>query len=163
MTLLVHVTAAKNVRSVRRAGIRADSIGHGGMTGVYCLPVLPSYQITYQWVRELRRGGQRAMIAVHFRVPDDEPVLAGHYNRPPLQLSSAEAAALVAEQQDARGYELFLPRPVSAKEIHRVRSVNQVTGWRYMPGAHGSPPCACPVCNPSGGYGAAKVRKAFGE
>ncbi|WP_055483663.1 hypothetical protein [Sphaerimonospora mesophila] len=163
MTLLVHLTAAKNIRAVRRAGIRAAGHGQGGGAGVYCLPVLPSYQITYQWVRELRRGGQGTLVAVHFRVPDDEPVWVGHYNSAPVQLSCARAAALVAEQEDARRCELFVPRSIQAREIHRVRRVNQVTGWRYMPNAHGTPPCACPVCNPPGQYGAAKIRKVFGQ
>ncbi|MEV5745671.1 hypothetical protein AB0L30_36905 [Microbispora rosea] len=161
MTLLVHLTPAKNIRSIRRAGIRAVSVGRSDATGVYCLPVLPSYQITYQWGRELRRSGQRTLVAVHFRIPDDESVLVGHYNAPPVELGSAAAAALIAEQQDARGYELVVPRPIQASEIHRIRSVNQVTGWRYMPNAHGRPPCGCPVCNPRGGYGAAKIRKAY--
>jgi hypothetical protein len=40
--------------------------------------------------------------------------------------------------------------------------MNQVTGWRYMPDAHGTPPCGCPVCNPRGAYGAAKIRRPCG-
>ncbi|MEU6786987.1 hypothetical protein ABZ912_48020 [Nonomuraea angiospora] len=163
MTMLVHITAAKNIRSVRRSGIRAVSGGHEGAVGVYCLPVFPSYQTTHQWVRELRRGGQRTLVAVYFRVPDDEPVQVGHYSRLPAELGSAEAAALIAAQPDPRGYEFFIPRPIRAGEIHRIRRVNQLTGWRYMPGAHGRPPCACPICNPHGQYGAAKIRAAFGN
>ncbi|MEU8404463.1 hypothetical protein AB0C28_55635 [Nonomuraea sp. NPDC048892] len=162
MTMLVHITAAKNIRSIRRSGIRAVSGGHDG-PGVYCLPVLPSYQTTHQWVRELRRGGQRTLIAVHFRVPDNEQVQVGHYNRFPAHLSSAEAAALIAAQPDPRGYEVFIPRPIKAGEIHRIRKVNPLTGWRYMPGAHGTPPCACPICILRGQYGAAKIRAAFGD
>ncbi|WP_424536705.1 hypothetical protein ACOZ38_43750 [Sphaerisporangium viridialbum] len=42
MTMLVHITAAKNVRSIRRSGIRAQNLGHDRPGGVYCLPVLPS-------------------------------------------------------------------------------------------------------------------------
>lgn len=148
MTMLVHITAAKHTRSMRRSGIRAVSGGHDDISGVYCLPVLPSYQITHQWVRELRRGGQRTLVAVYFRVPDDEPVQVGHYSRFPAEMASAEASALIAAQQDARGYEFFVARPIRADEIHRIRAVNQVTGWRYMPDAHGRPPCACPICNP---------------
>ncbi|TXK35135.1 hypothetical protein [Nonomuraea sp. C10] len=163
MAMLVHITAAKNTRSVRRAGIRAVSSARSGPSGVYCLPVLPSYQITHQWVRELRRGGQRTLVAVYFRVPDDEPVEVGHYAHVPRQMTSAEATALIAAQVDARGYQFFLSRPVAAAEIHRIRSVNQATGWRYMPDAHGRPPCACPICNPTGQYGAAKIRKSFGD
>ncbi|MEV4109299.1 hypothetical protein [Nonomuraea sp. NPDC049695] len=161
MTMLVHITAAKNIRSIRRSGIRAVSGGQDE-PGVYCLTVLPSYQTTHQWVRELRRGGQRTLVAVYFRVADNEPVQVGHYNRFPAHLGSAEAAALIAAQPDPRGYEAFIQRPIRAGEIHRIRRVNQVTGWRYMPGAHGTPPCACPICNPRGQYGAAKIRTEFG-
>ncbi|WP_431931471.1 hypothetical protein [Nonomuraea jabiensis] len=163
MTMLVHITAAKNARSIRRSGIRAVSGGHDGAAGVYCLPVLPSYQTTHQWTRELRRGGERTLVAVYFRVPDDEPVQVGHYSRFPAQLGSAQAAALIAAQPDPRGYEFFIPRPIRASELHRIRRVNQLTGWRYMPGAHGTPPCACLICNPQGQYGAAKIRAAFGD
>ncbi|MBB4964376.1 hypothetical protein F4559_001735 [Saccharothrix violaceirubra] len=33
-----------------------------------------------------------------------------------------------------------------------------MTGWRYMPDAHGRPPCPCVVCQPLGAYGSAKIR-----
>jgi hypothetical protein len=160
MTLFVHLTAAKNIRSVRRAGIRAQSRNHDGLPGLFCLPVLPSYQLTHQWARELKRGGQRTLTAVDFRVPDDEPVFVGHYGRAHAELSSAAAAALIAECEDARGYEVFVPRAITAKEIHRVRSVNRVTGWRYKPDAHGMFPCPCPLCLQPGQFGVAKIRQA---
>ncbi|MCG5212183.1 hypothetical protein [Streptosporangium sp. KLBMP 9127] len=163
MTLFVHLTAAKNARSVRRAGIRAASRDGTGLPGLFCLPVLPSYQLTHQWSRELRRDGPRTLIAVDFRVPDDEPVRVGHYGRPHLPLSSARAAALIAETEDARGWQVFVPRAITAKEIHRIRPVHRVTGWRYLPDAHGTRPCPCPVCLPPGQYGGAKIRRAAAD
>ncbi|MEU8382374.1 hypothetical protein [Streptosporangium sp. NPDC048865] len=161
MTLFVHLTTAERVPSVRRSGIQARSRDHDGLSGVFCLPVLPSYQLTHQWTRELRRGGRRTpMVAVDFRVPDDEPVLVGYFAHDHERLPSAEAAALIAGCEDARGYEVFIPRRITAKEIHRVRGVNQVTGWRYMPDAHGRFPCPCAGCIPRGQYGGAKIRRA---
>ncbi|RCG32823.1 hypothetical protein DQ384_04985 [Sphaerisporangium album] len=160
MTMLVHITPAKNIRAIRRSGIRAQSLADGSQPGVYCLPVMPSYQLTHQWVRELRRGGQRTLMAVHFRIPDDEEVSVGHYGSHQVRVSSAEATALVTELEDPRGYEVIIPRSIAAKEIHRIRRVNQVTGWRYMPDAHGTRPC--PLCNP-GQYGAAKIRNSLDE
>ncbi|MFC7647571.1 hypothetical protein ACFQX6_48985 [Streptosporangium lutulentum] len=68
---------------------------------MFCLPILPSYQLTHQWARELKRSGQRTLTAVDFRVPDDEPVFVGHYGRAHAELSSTEAAALIAECEDA--------------------------------------------------------------
>ncbi|MET8336975.1 hypothetical protein [Streptosporangium canum] len=160
MPLFTHLTSADDVRSIRRAGVRARSRDHEGTAGVFCLPILPSYQLTHQWGRELRRGGRRTMVAVDFRLPDDEPVFVGHYGRAHQELPSAEAAALIAGCEDARGYEVFVPRAITAKELHRVRAVNPVTGWRYMPGVHGRFPCPCPMCIPRGQYGGAKIRQA---
>ncbi|MFF5207811.1 hypothetical protein [Streptosporangium sp. NPDC000396] len=159
MTLFTHLTPADDVRSIRRAGVRARSRDYEGTAGVFCLPILPSYQLTHQWGRELRRDGRRTMVAVGFRLPDDEPVFVGHYARAHEELSSAEAAALIAGCEDARGYEVFVPRAISAGEIHRVRSVNRVTGWRYMLNAHGRFPCPCPRCLRRGEYGSAKIRR----
>lgn len=48
MTLLTHLTSADDVRSIRRAGVRARSRDHEGTAGVFCLPILPSYQLTHQ-------------------------------------------------------------------------------------------------------------------
>lgn len=159
MTLFTHLTSANDVRSIRRAGVRAHSRYYEGTAGVFCLPILPSYQLTHQWGRELRRCGRRTMVAVDFRLPDDEPVRVGHYGHEPVELASAEAAALIAGCEDARGYEVFVPRAIDAKEVHRVRGVNRVTGWRYMPNAHGRVPCPCPGCLRRGEYGSAKIRR----
>ncbi|MEV6278271.1 HEAT repeat domain-containing protein [Nocardia sp. NPDC051832] len=160
--MFVHATPEKYVRRIRRAGIRADS-GYGARTGVYCMPMLPSYTLAHQWVRELRRGGQRLFVAVDFRVPDDEPVVVGHYSKRGAETTAAEASALIAGTDDPRGYEVFIPRAIPAAEIHRIRHLRQVTGWRYAPDQHGRPPCACPVCLPRGAFKAADIRSRFGE
>lgn len=157
MTLLVHLTPAKHVRRIRRAGIAAVSVGRSGETGVYCMPVLPSYTLTHQWLRELRRWGPRGFVAVHFRVPDDEEVTVGHYGRAPQRLTAAEASGLIRALDDPRGHEIFVPRAIARSELHRVRRVRQVTGWRYRPDAHGTPPC--PYCIIPGEYGAARLRR----
>ncbi|WP_280403709.1 hypothetical protein [Nocardia brasiliensis] len=53
MAMFVHLTPEKNVRRIRRAGIKVQG------AGVFCVPVLPSYVLSHQWLRELRRHGQR--------------------------------------------------------------------------------------------------------
>ncbi|MET8545514.1 hypothetical protein ABZW03_33495, partial [Kitasatospora sp. NPDC004799] len=81
MAMFVHLTAAANAPRIRRAGIRADSPGRGGAHGVYCFPVLPSYTLTHQWLRELARFHPKgALVAVHLRLDDGQEVLAGHYD-----------------------------------------------------------------------------------
>lgn len=161
--MLVHLAPATEAAAVRRGGLRPSRHRRLGSRGVFAMPVLPSYVLTHQWGRELRRRGHRSTVAVHFRVPDDEEVWVGHYGRDPVRVTAAEAAAVVRAADDPRGYEVFVPRKVAAREIHRVRPVNPVTGWRYVPGAHGRPPCACPACLPAGEFGAARIRAKYGD
>nr|WP_042187079.1 HEAT repeat domain-containing protein [Kibdelosporangium sp. MJ126-NF4]CEL17794.1 hypothetical protein [Kibdelosporangium sp. MJ126-NF4]CTQ90982.1 hypothetical protein [Kibdelosporangium sp. MJ126-NF4] len=157
MALFVHLTPEKNVRGIVRSGIKK------GARGVFCLPVLPSYVISHQWLRELRRGGQRTFVAVDFRVPDDEPVSVGHYGRLAQDMTAAQAVGVVRDQEDPRGYEIIVPRAIARGELHRVRHVNQVSGWRYAPNQHGVRPCACPVCLPTGAFKAADIRARYGD
>ncbi|MFD6162303.1 HEAT repeat domain-containing protein [Nocardia sp. NPDC060256] len=157
MALLVHLTPEKNARRIRRAGIAMS--GYGG--GVFCMPVMPSYVLSNQWLRELRRGGQRLIVAVHFRISDNEPVRVGHYSAAGTEMTAAEAVSLILHAEDARGYEIVVPRPITPAELHRVRHVRQVTGWRYHPNAHGRRPCACPACLGRGGFKAADLRRRY--
>ncbi|MBV9709502.1 MAG: hypothetical protein JO011_01160 [Ktedonobacteraceae bacterium] len=140
MPVLVHLTPAKNVKRIRRSGI------HKGEIGVYCLPVVQNYYVSHQWLRELKRWGQRTFIGIYFRVPDEEMVWFGHYGQPHQHLPVTEAIRLLMQAQDPQGYELILPRSISAKEIYKVQFIPHVVGWRYMPGAHERVWCGCPVC-----------------
>ncbi|RSM86059.1 HEAT repeat domain-containing protein [Kibdelosporangium aridum] len=157
MALFVHLTAEKNVRGIVRSGIKK------GANGVFCLPILPSYVISHQWLRELRRGGQRTFVAIDFRIPDDELVTVAHYGKPAREMTAVQAVAVVREQEDPRGYEVVVPRAIGRRELHRVRRVNQVSGWRYAPDQHGRRPCACPVCLPKGAFKAADIRARYGD
>ncbi|MCX4982742.1 HEAT repeat domain-containing protein [Streptomyces sp. NBC_00572] len=159
MATFVHLTPAANSARVRRAGLKAA--GHAQWRGVFLFPVLPSYTLTHQWLRELaRRPGPRGLVAVHVRLPDDEPVTVGRYSdREPPRVSAAEAVRRVSEAADSRGWEVFLPRSVAAAEVRQIRPVRQVNGWRYRPGAHGTPPCLCFGCRDRGGYGARRLRE----
>ncbi|MBF6169200.1 hypothetical protein IU486_31350 [Streptomyces gardneri] len=109
MALVVHLTPEKNARRIRRAGIAANGSGRG----VFCMPVMPSYVLSHQWLRELRRGGQRLIVAVDFRIPDAEPVLVGHYGAAQTELTAAEAVSVILHAADARGYEILVPRAIA--------------------------------------------------
>ncbi|MEV5680125.1 HEAT repeat domain-containing protein [Streptomyces sp. NPDC052069] len=160
MAMFVHLTPSANAARIRRSGIRAISHGRTGSRGLYCFPVLPSYTLTHQWLRELaRHGGQGPLVAVHIRLPDDEPVTLGRYHRDPATTTAAEAVRRTAALEDPRGWEVFVPRPVTRREVHRLRSVKQVTGWRYVPDAHGRPPCTCFGCRVRGEYGSQRLRR----
>ncbi|MEU6852643.1 HEAT repeat domain-containing protein [Actinacidiphila alni] len=164
MAMFVHLTSAANAARIRRSGIRAGSRGQGGVRGVYCFPVLPSYALTHQWVRELARFGSRGgLVAVHVRLDDRQEVLVGRYGDRAggrqAEVSAAEAVRRVREVADPRGWEVFVPRAIGPREVHRVRGVPQVAGWRYVPGAHGTRPCTCFGCRERGGYGARRLRE----
>ncbi len=159
MASFVHLAPEGAVVRIRESGIRRSRTRFG--SGVYAMPVLPSYYATHQWLRELKRKGHRVLVAVQFRLPDDEPVLASHYTRASVEMTAAEAVAMIAGAEDQQGYEVLVPRKILPGEIHAVRNVPQVVGWRYFPGAHGRRPCACRVCVPKGDYGGAKLRRRF--
>lgn len=125
------------------------------------MPVMPSYVLSHQWLRELRRGGQRLIVAVDFRIRDEEPVLVGHYRTAAAEMSAAQAVSIILHAEDARGYEILVPRSIARAELRRVRHVRQVTGWRYHPESHGQRPCACPACLGRGGFKAADLRRRF--
>lgn len=141
MPMFVHLAPARQVAHIRRVGIAR------GRRGVYCLPVVPDYQVAHQWSRELRRRGQRVLLAVYFALPGDEPVVVGHYNGPHRQCGAADAAKEVLRAPDAAGYEVIVERSILPAELRRVRTVSRVVGWRFMPKAHERRPCLCPYCS----------------
>ncbi|MEU8539604.1 HEAT repeat domain-containing protein [Streptomyces sp. NPDC048717] len=165
MATFVHLTPADRVTRVRRNGIRAVGKGRGrGLgraRGVYLFPVLSSYTLTHQWLRELSRfHGSGELVAVHVKLPDGEPVTVGRYDaRDPEETTAAGAVGRVAGLEDPRGWEVFLPRAVTRGEVRAVRAVRQVTGWRYWPGAHGTTPCTCQGCRIRGEYGSRRLRE----
>lgn len=161
MAEFVHITAARAARRIECSGIAARSHGWGGARGVYCMPVLVSFTLTYQWVRELRRWRTGVLVAVQARLPDNEPVTVGRYGVAPREVTAAQAVAAVRQLEDPRGWEVFVPRAIISSEVRRIRAIPQGVGWRYQPAAHGRRPCTCPACLQRGTYNAAKVRRRF--
>lgn len=157
MPLLVHIASEKDIGSIRRAGIRPGK----QRDGVYAMPVLKNYIVSHQWLRELKSTGVRTLCAVHFRVPDSESVLMGHYSKEQVRVSAAEAAGAIMHADDPLGMQIVIPRAVAPKEIHAIRSVPQVVGWRYYPGAHAARACGCPYCQWSGKIKSRKLREEF--
>ena len=154
MARFVHLTPEKNVKAILRGGIkpgRTWSPRSEVPIGVFILPVTPHFYISHQWLRELKRQGQRTIMGVYIRLPDDEVVWIAHYNAQHRSMTAAEAAGVVRKMGTAaEGYEIILPRKVEKSEIHQVRSLPQVLGWRYDPASHTKPFCGCIVCVPPG-------------
>lgn len=160
MPILTHLTSAKREGSIRRAKIKPVSPGYGTPRGVFCMPLLLDYFLSHQWLRESKRRGQRTIVAVDFRLPSGETAWIGHYNRPHDETSVGRAIGMLMALEDARGFELIVPRPIRREELLRVRTPRQVLGWRYFPDAHGRrPTCACRVCLPKGSIKSRRLRR----
>jgi hypothetical protein len=157
--LLVHITNEDETESVRRSGIKVGKY----RDGVYAMPVLPNFIVSNQWLRELKRGvsGSRTLSAIHFRIPDTETVYMGHYSQEHVELTAAEAAGAIMHAEDPMGMEIIIPRGIGPKEIHKIRTVPQVVGWRYHPNVRASNFCGCPACLPAGTYKSRIFRERF--
>lgn len=165
MTMFVHLTRETALARIRRGGIvRSRRAGRDFPRGVFAVPVTRDFYVSHQWLRELKRhraGG--AMAAVYFRVPDDERVWVGHYGQAHRRLTAAGAAREFMSAEGREGWEVIIPRRIEAGEIHRVKALPQVLGWRYFPGAKGRPPfCTCEYCT-RGEYGARRLRARAAE
>lgn len=148
MPIFVHLTSERAGRRIKRSGIR-------DVRGVYCLPVLPNYFISHQWLRELKRGGQRIIVGVYFSLHDEETVWLGHFGGPHKEMTAAQAAGQAMHAPDGLGLEVIVPHAIHPRDIRSIRALRHVIGWRYKPGAHGEEPCGCPRCQ----RGAIKSRK----
>lgn len=186
MPVFVHLTSHDNLPAIRRVGIAPAKWSKR----VFAMPVTRNFQISHQWLRELRRGQSGTMLAVYFRVPDDEPVEIGHYSSPHRSVTAAEAVAIMMSVETAdpvaaraadkadknrkdidagrrlaaspQGYQVLLSRRIQPSEILRVKVPPQVVGWRYQPGSNGMPPCRC-VCCTKGTWGMGKLLRAVEE
>ncbi len=144
----------------RRVGLKAYRINDAIPLGIFAMPVVPNFYTTHQWVRELKRGGQRRMCGVYFRVPDTDEVWAGHYNQPHARMTAAQAVGVVLRLDDAQGYEIIIPHSIAADAIVKVRDMPHL-GWRYFPAAHGRRPCGCPACQGRGEIKSRRIRQAY--
>jgi len=162
MALFVHLAPESRVAVMRRVGIRRRRAYREFPGGVFAVPVTRNFYISHQWLRELKRRNQGPLAGVYFRIPDDERVWVGHYGQAHRWMTAAEAGNEFATAADAQGWEVVIPRRIEAGEIHKVRNLSQVIGWRFSPTSKGKPPfCPCPFCT-RGEYGARRLRERLG-
>jgi hypothetical protein len=163
MTMFVHLAPESRAAQIRRNGIsRLRKAMDSRPSGIFAVPVTRNFYISHQWLRELKRRGHGAIAGVYFRIRDDEPVWVGHYGGVHRPMPALEAAAEFMSSDSREGWEVIIPRRIDAKEIHRIRRLPQVLGWRFYPGAKGKAPfCTCKFCT-RGEYGARKLRQRLG-
>lgn len=162
MAMFVHLAPKSSVARIQRSGIsRVRKSTDSFPGGVFAVPLTRNYFLSHQWLRELSRRGKGPIAGVYFRIPDNEHVWVGHYRARHRWMSAAEAVALFMSANSREGWEVVVPRRIAASEVHRVRSLRQVLGWRYYPGAHGNRPCPCEFCT-RGEYGGGSIRRRLG-
>lgn len=161
MATFIHLAPERSVKSILRNGIKPSRTRYGVGSGVFAMPVVPNYFASHQWLRELKRGGQRTICGIYFRLPDKEPVWVGHYNRPHLQVTADAAIASILDAGNSEGFQVVIPRPIVRAEIRKAVAVSQLVGWRYYPEAHGRPPCGCPACLRRGEIKSRRLREAY--
>jgi hypothetical protein len=154
MAMLVHLATESMIPRIKRNGIRRLRRARGSFPGgIFAVPVTRSFYASHQWLRELKRRNRGPIAGVYFRIPDGEQVYVGHYNEHHQWMTAAEAVSLFSRADDPFGWEIIIPRRIDAIDIHRVRKLPQVVGWRYSTKAKGKPPfCNCQFCN-RGEYG----------
>jgi hypothetical protein len=164
MAMFVHLAPESRIALIRRNGIGRLRRSVGALPGgIFAVPVTRHYYISHQWLRELKRRGQGAITGVYFRIADDEVVWVGHYGQAHRAMTAAEATAEFSHAENCEGWEVIITRRIDAREIHRIRALSQVIGWRYSPTAKGRPPfCTCKYCI-GGDYGAARLRARLGS
>ena len=136
MPQFIHLADAKDIASIERNGLRLGECAWG-RKGVFAVPVLPSYTLTHQWLRELKRRGMKTLCAVQFFLPGREAVLVGHFrDGDPLETTASGAVGIFRNHVSGLGLQVVIPRKIAAEEVRRVYSPSQVAGWRYYPEAH---------------------------
>ncbi|MFT4076300.1 MAG: hypothetical protein QM647_12310 [Asticcacaulis sp.] len=156
MAIFVHLTSETNVALIRRNGIAATrwSKNITPARGVFATPVTPDFYKSHQWLRELARQPGAKIVAVYFRLKDNEPVYLGRYRQAHILISAAEAVSSFMKQQ-GDGVEVIIPCRIAASNIVKIKSLPQTIGWRYYPEARGKLP------SPSkGSFGSQKTIKA---
>ncbi|WP_422929120.1 hypothetical protein [Singulisphaera sp. PoT] len=164
MALYVHLTPESQAAQIRRVGIRRAVVPFRERPGgIFAMPVTRHFQVSHQWLRELKRFKRGPMFGVYFRIGDDEPVWVGHYGQPHAKMTAADALASFSGPEERQGWEVIIPRAIEPGEIHRIRALPQLVGWRFFPAAKGKPPfCTCKSCT-RGEYGSARLRQRIGE
>lgn len=124
------------------------------------MPVTDNFYVSHQWLRELKRRGQRTIMGVYFRILDDQPVLVGHYNQNHQLVTAVEAVGIIFNAEQPEGFEVIIPRKIAPDEIQKINPLPHIMGWRYYPEAKGRKPCGCPYCT-KGDIKSKRIRDAY--
>jgi hypothetical protein len=124
------------------------------------MPVIPDFYASHQWVREIKQyNSGNNIIAVYFKIPDEEMVFCGKYNERLIEAKAAEAHKLFMLLEDKMGFQVIAVRKILKPEITKVKNIPQITGWRHFPKSHERKRCLCPACLTEGSYNSNNTKK----
>jgi hypothetical protein len=103
MPILTHFAPEKSVGSIRRSGIKVYPWAFEKPHGVFCMPILPNFMLTHQWLRELKGRGQRTIVAIDFRLRSEQMICFGHYGRSHAEISLGRVIGIFMRTSDALG------------------------------------------------------------
>ena len=164
MPHLVHIAPEAEARKIRRNGIAARRL-QGFIPDedrfVWAFPILPSYTLTYSWMRDLKPWGRSSLVAIVVLAEGGKTLYACHYRERPVAMTAAEACGMIRNREDPRGFEIIIPRRIAPAEIVRIAGLPKGIGWRYAPEFKNSArfPCDCPSCLPRGEVKARRYRE----
>lgn len=162
MAVFVHFTDGNNKNSIIKNGIKLQTIHYENINkGIFCMPVIPDFYATHQWVRELKQyHSGNEIIAVYFKIPDEEIVFCGKYNEAIIETKASEAHNKFMNLEDKMGFQTIIGRKIFSNEITKVKNIPQIIGWRHFPKSHEGKRCLCPACLTKGSYNSIKAKKA---
>src|SRR5260370_21392813 len=109
MATFIHIADERVARRSLRGGIRATVFTSpdrhmvaSPRRGVFCVPVVPNFQSTFQWLRELKRRGYSRLCGIQFRIDDGESVFVGYYSQCPQKITAAQSVAFFLLCDDPR-------------------------------------------------------------
>ena len=161
MAIFVHFTDENNKNSIIKNGIKIETIHYDNINaGVFCMPVIPDFYATHQWVREIKqyKSGNN-IIAVYFKIPDNEIVFCGKYNGQLIKVNATEAHKKFLELDDKMGFQVVIDRKILKNEITKIKAIPQIIGWRHFPKSHEKKRCLCPACLTKGSFNSKKYKK----
>jgi len=165
----LHLAPASRERAIKRAGLSGSKVTltttHGTTSlsrAIFAMPIIADFWTTHQWLRELRRGHDERLIAVCFRVDDDETVHVGRYNEPHQPMRARASARWIA--QHPAGAEVVVAHRIESRDILRIRQITQLVGWTSVPEGEKKWNCVCHACLPRGSRDLMRrVRAAFAD
>jgi hypothetical protein len=161
MAVFVHFTDENNKNSIVKNGIKIATVHYKDIKkGIFCMPVIPDFYATHQWVRELKQyNSGNEIIAIYFKIPDDEIIFCGKYNEEFIKTDATKAHNIFMNLEDKMGFQVIIERKIISNEITKIKNIPQVIGWRHFPKSHERKRCLCPACLTKGSFNSMKTKR----